>query len=122
MDTASIEPDGHMVAGEDEALAAVTVFQFGCAMPFGGAAAALQEVTPNQMRGQVTAIYLFAANMFGTGLGPTVVALATDHLFVNEMAVGRSIAVAMVFAGPIALLLLILALRPYREMLARVDF
>lgn len=98
-------------------IAAVTVFQFGCAMPFGGAAAALQEITPNQMRGQVTAIYLFVTNFFGIGLGPTLVALATDRLFRNDMALGNSIAATAVIAGPVALVLLVLALKPYRDTL-----
>lgn len=113
---------GGMASSGWSVLAAVAVFQFGCAMPIGGMAAALQEVTPNQMRGQVTAIYLFVANFFGIGLGPTLVALATDRLFRDEMALGSSIAVTAVIAGPIALLLLMLSLRPYREMLAKVDF
>lgn len=103
-------------------LMAVAVFQFGCAMPFGGAAAALQEITPNQMRGQVTAIYLFVTNFFGIGLGPTLVALATDHFFKDDMALGRSISLTAIFAGPLAILLLVLALKPYRQTLARVDF
>ena len=65
---------------------AVAVFQFGCAMPMGGgAAAALQEIAPNQMRGQVTAIYWFVTNFFGIGLGATLVALATDNFFKDEL-------------------------------------
>tara|TARA_R110001606_G_scaffold235685_4_gene383525 strand:- start:713 stop:2032 length:1320 start_codon:yes stop_codon:yes gene_type:complete len=103
-------------------IAAVAVFQFGCAMPFGAAAAALQEITPNQMRGQVTAIYLFTTNMFGIGLGPTLVALATDQLYNNDMAIGSSISTIAMFAGPLSVLLLYLALKPYREAFAKVDF
>ncbi len=103
-------------------LAAVAVFQFGCAMPFGAAAAALQEVTPNQMRGQVTAIYLFITNLFGIGLGPTLVALATDKLFGDDLALGSSISLTAVVAGPLAVALLYLARKPYRQTLAKADF
>jgi MFS family permease len=103
-------------------LAAVFVFQFGCAMPFGAAAAALQEITPNQMRGQVTAIYLFAANMFGIGLGPTVVALITDKVFHDDLALGNSIFVAIGISGPLALILLWFARSTYKKTLANVDF
>lgn len=103
-------------------LAAVFVFQFGCAMPFGAAAAALQEITPNQMRGQITAIYLFAANMFGIGLGPTVVALVTDKVFHNDLALGSSIFVVIGVSGPLALILLWFARSAYKKTLANVDF
>lgn len=103
-------------------LAAVFVFQFGCAMPFGAAAAALQEITPNQMRGQVTAVYQFTCNLFGIGLGPTLVALCTDHLFHDEAAVGHSIVLAIAISGPLALLLLWRARTSYRRTLAGLDF
>ncbi|MGE4304048.1 MAG: spinster family MFS transporter [Novosphingobium sp.] len=103
-------------------LAAVFVFQFGCAMPFGAAAAALQDITPNQMRGQVTAIYQFTTNMFGIGLGPTLTALFTDHLFRDEMALGSSLALSIGISGPVALVLLWIARGTYKRTLASVDF
>lgn len=103
-------------------LAAVFVFQLGCAMPFGAAAAAIQDITPNQMRGQVTAIYQFAANMFGIGLGPTLVALFTDHLFNNDLALGNSIVLAVAVSGPPAFLLLWTAHGAYKRTLADRDF
>jgi MFS family permease len=103
-------------------LVAVFAFQFGCAMPFGAAAAALQEITPNQMRGQVTAIYLFAANMFGIGLGPTLVALITDKVFHDDLALGKSICIAIGISGPLALILFWFARTAYKKTLADVDF
>jgi MFS family permease len=98
------------------------VFQFGCAMPFGAAAAALQEITPNQMRGQITAIYQFACNMFGIGLGPTLVALFTDHLFHSDLAIGKSIVLAIAISGPLAVMLLWRSRAPYRKTMANLDF
>ncbi|MES2493852.1 MAG: MFS transporter [Pseudomonadota bacterium] len=103
-------------------MAAIFVFQFGLALPFGSFAAALQDVTPNQMRGQVTAIYQFTANMFGIGLGPTVVALFTDHLFHDDLALGYSIVLTVAISGPIALALLWVGRRTYRRTIAGLDF
>lgn len=103
-------------------LAAIFVFQFGCAMPFGAAAAALQEITPNQMRGQVTAIYLFATNMIGLGLGPTVVALITDLVFHDDLALGQSIMVTIAASGPLAIILLLLARKNYVKTMETLDF
>jgi MFS family permease len=103
-------------------LAMVFLFQFGCALPFGAAAAALQDITPNQMRGQVTAIYQFSTNMFGIGLGPTVTALFTDHVFKDGLALGGSIAMTIGISGPVALLLLWVARGTYKRTLVGVDF
>lgn len=100
------------------ALGGVFAFLFACAMPFGGAAAAIQELTPNQMRGQISAIYLFALNLIGMGLGPTFVAWLTDHVFGRDDAIGQSLALAIAVSGPVAAVLLVLACRAYREAIA----
>lgn len=52
----------------------------------------LQTVTPANMRGQVSAIYLFTTNTIGLGLGPTAIAASTDHIFHNDQAIGWSLA------------------------------
>jgi MFS family permease len=98
------------------------LFLFGCAIPWGGAAAAVQEITPNQMRGQVSAIYLFFLSLVGMGVGPTVVAYFTDNLFGNDAAIGSSIALTIAITAPVSAVLLWLARRPYREALARIEF
>ncbi len=104
------------------ALALFAVFLFGCAMPWGCAAASIQEITPNQMRGQVSAIYLFFLSLIGMGLGPTLIASFTDYVFRSDLALGQSIALAVAIAAPLSALLLWLARRPYREALERADF
>ncbi len=106
----------------EPALALFGVFLFGCAMPWGSAVAALHEITPNQMRGQISAIHLFCLSLIGTGVGPTLVALFTDRLFKNDAALGSSIALTIAIAAPISALLLLMARRPYRQALERVDF
>ena len=104
------------------ALALFTLFLFGCAMPWGCAAASIQEITPNQMRGQVSAIYLLFLSLIGMGAGPTLVASFTDYVFRSDAALGQSIALAIGIAAPLSALLLWLARRPYREALERADF
>jgi MFS family permease len=104
------------------ALTLFGLFLFGCAMPWGGAAAAVQEITPNQMRGQLSAVYLFFLSLVGMGVGPTVVAYFTDNLFKSDAAIGNSIALTIAIAAPVSAVLLWLARRPYREALERVDF
>ena len=95
-------------------LAIFMVFVFSGSMPFGAAASAFQQITPNQMRGQVTAVYFFFLNLAGIGLGPTVVALVTDHVFHDDLAVRYSLVVVAAIAAPLSALLLWLSLRPFR--------
>ncbi len=79
--------------------------------------AALQLVTPNQMRGQVVAIFGFCANIFGMGMGPVVIALFTDFMFHDEAKLGLSIITATLVLKPIIVALYWLSLRGYREAL-----
>lgn len=81
----------------------------------GVAGAALQLITPNELRGQMTAVYFFIANLIGLGLGPTAVAAITDYVFRDPLALGWSIAVLAGVAGPLSALALFSGLRPYRS-------
>ena len=83
-------------------------------MPYGGAAAAFQEITPNRMRGQVSAIYLFWLNLAGIGLGPTFVAWISQAWFGGDLGISKGIAAVVAIAAPAGLLLFVLARAPYR--------
>lgn len=88
--------------------------------PFGVAAAAIQQVMPNPMRGQASAIYLFVVNLIGLGLGPTAVALITDKVFADENAIRYSLFIVSLAAHAMAALLLWAGLGPYRQSLDRL--
>lgn len=96
-------------------------FTFACSMPYGGAAAALQEITPNRMRGQVSALFLLGLNLFGIGLGPTIVALLTQELFKDDQQVGSSIMLLVLFTAPLSIFLLNKARAPYRAVMPAND-
>jgi len=51
-----------------------------------------QMVTPGEVRAQVAAMWLLVVNLIGIGFGPTSIALVTDYVLRDEMAVGHSIA------------------------------
>jgi MFS family permease len=93
-------------------------FIFFASFSVGCQAAALQEITPNQMRAQVSAIYLFVTNMIGIGFGPTFIAFFTDMIFKNDASVGYSMSIAVAFACPIGVFLFWRGLKPYRACLA----
>jgi MFS family permease len=107
-------PDAYMAV---TMVAISTVF---LSMPFGVAPAAVQEMMPNDMRGQASAVYLFVVNLIGLGVGPTAVALATDYVFKNDAAVGYSLLLVGSVAQAGALLLLWAGLAPYRRTLANL--
>ncbi|MGH9753634.1 MAG: spinster family MFS transporter [Blastocatellia bacterium] len=88
--------------------------------PWGAAAAAIQQMMPNTMRGQASALYLFTINLIGLGLGPTAVALMTDYVFRDEQAVNYSILVVSVAAQLSAAALLWAGLKPFLHSLDRL--
>ena len=82
--------------------------------------AALQLVTPNPLRAQMTAIYFFIGNLIANGLGPSIPALLADYLFVDPLKLGLALSWTTAVVVPLAGLLLFLGLAPYRASLARV--
>jgi MFS family permease len=106
------------------AAASLSVFAcylFAGAMPYGAAAAAFQHITPNRMRGQVSAIYLFWLNLAGIGLGPTLVAGISQWVFGGDMGISRAIATDVAIAAPLSALLFALTFAPYRRALQSAD-
>jgi len=89
-------------------------------MPFGVSAAAIQQMMPNEMRGQASALYLFVVNLIGLGLGPTAVALMTDYVFQDDKAVNYSLLIVGTAAHIGSAILLWLGLRPYLDSLTRL--
>ncbi len=98
-------------------LLAPSVFALG--MPFGAAPAAIVAIVPNQMRGQTTAVYLFIVNLIGLGIGPTAVALVTDYVFADDLALKWSMLIVGSVASLAAIALLAAGLKPYRETIQR---
>jgi MFS family permease len=86
---------------------------FSQGFPYGVATASLALVTPAELRGQVTAIYLMISNLVGLSLGPLLVALATDRLFGDDLAIGFSFALLPAIVSPVALAALLALYRPY---------
>ncbi|MEQ1516721.1 MAG: MFS transporter [Usitatibacteraceae bacterium] len=95
-----------------------TVFALG--MPFGAAPSAIVAIVPNQMRGQTAAVYLFIVNLIGLGVGPTAVALVTDYVFRDDLALRWSMLIVGTLANIAAIAFLASGLKPYRETIQRM--
>jgi len=107
-----------VVADSTTAIALFTAVTFLHYSHFGVAMAALQLATPGRMRGQVTAIALFAANLFGLGCGGSLVAALTDFVFADDLALRWSLAVVALVFYPLAATLIARGLASYRRVVA----
>jgi len=94
---------------------AMAIYIFLYSLPWGIAAAAIQLFTPNEFRAQLSALYLLAISITGLTIGPTSVALLTDHFFHDEQQVGLSIAIVCTVCLVGALAALLYGLKDYRE-------
>ena len=76
---------------------------------------AINQVTPNQYRAQVSAVYLFVVNALGLGVGPTLVPLVNDHFLHDPIKIRFSLFI-VVFCAALAAITLLLIVRPiYRQ-------
>jgi len=96
---------------------AIGVLIFFLTFPQGTNVAAFQLITPNQMRAQVSAVFMLLTNVFGLGLGATAVAVLTDYVFGVPDQVNYSLALFSLLIGTPALIWLIAGLKPYRQSL-----
>jgi MFS family permease len=69
---------------------------------YGAAVAALQFITPNRMRGVVSAMFLLANTLVGLAVGTALVAFLTDFVFHDDLALRYSLVVVVVLVCPIA--------------------
>jgi MFS family permease len=83
-------------------------------LPMGTVGAALTVIFPNQVRAQVSALYLFILNLGGLTLGPLLPGVFTDYVFRDPNMLGASIALTMAIAGAVMLTIYLATLRPYR--------
>ncbi|HEX8601371.1 MAG TPA: MFS transporter [Pseudoduganella sp.] len=77
------------------------------------APACIQEVCPNNMRGQAISVYLLIAGLLGIGLGPTLVALVTDRIFHDDARLHLAISATVLPTALAAIWLCWSGLRPF---------
>jgi MFS family permease len=87
---------------------------FFLSLAMGTSPAALQPIFPNQVRGQVSALYLFFLNLGGLGLGPLMPGLLNDRLFHNGQMIGSSLAITIGVSAVLMLAAFRMTYRSYR--------
>ena len=81
--------------------------------PSGPSLAAIQDITPNRLRGRMTALYYAVTNLVGLSLGTLLIGLMNDRLFPEPDGVARSIALLGAVMCPVGALIV------YRGAVAR---
>jgi len=100
-------------AGWTMLLAAPALFFL--ALPIGSSYAAIQLIFPNQVRGQVSALFLLILNMGGLSLGPLLPGLLNDYVFRNEKMIGPSLAITISAASVLMLCVFRAVYGPFRK-------
>jgi hypothetical protein len=75
----------------------------------------LHAITPNEMRGQVGAVFSLFNNVIGMVLGASMVAVLTDYVFRDPMAVGWSMATVALLVLPASAALLAWSMKHFRH-------
>ena len=96
-------------------VASVAAFQLIVTMLFVLFPTIVQMATPNRIRGQVSAIHLLICGLIGISLGPASIAVVTDYVFRDDLAVGHSIAIVGGCAHVLSALVLWLAIKPFKR-------
>ena len=82
--------------------------------------AAIQRITPNHMRGQVTAIYLFMFIVFGA-LGGQLIGSITQRVFHSDADLWKSIALTASLLTPLAAYSISRGIKPYGREVERLE-
>jgi MFS family permease len=81
--------------------------------------AAIQRITPNEMRGQVTAVYLFMFIVFGA-LGSQLIGSITQRVF-SDAELWKSIVLTASVLMPLAAFTISLGIKPYGREVTRLE-
>jgi MFS family permease len=82
--------------------------------------AAIQRITPNEMRGQVTAVYLFMFIVFGA-LGSQLIGTITQRVFGSDADLWKSIVLTASVLMPLAAFVISLGIKPYGREVVRLE-
>ena len=77
---------------------------------------AIHSITPNRMRAQIVALYLFVDATIVLGFGPTAIALFTDNVYQDESMLGFSMLSVMVLALTISFVSFFKVRKPFMSL------
>jgi MFS family permease len=96
-------------------LALIGVGYFFLVLPLGTLAASVQAIVPNQVRAQVSALFLFILNLGGLTLGPLLPGVFADYVFRDPKMIGTGLAITLASFGALLFVIISATRRPYRD-------
>ena len=81
--------------------------------------AAFQIVTPTELRGKMTALYLFIYSVVGVAFAPVITGFLSTYL-VGEGNIRMAMFLPPAIFGPISLIITLLGLKPYGREVERL--
>lgn len=112
---------GFLLSNPVAFLVCMTVLKLCCFSYVGYAAAAIQAISPQALRGRMAACYLLVLALIGNGAGPSLIAFLTEFVFHNPAKLGASISLCLAVLTPIALIAAWLGMKPMREAVALLE-
>lgn len=80
---------------------------------------ALNHVTPNQLRGQVVAVYTLFIGLVGVGVGAVAVGILSDYVFTGDKGIAPSLALVCAASGIAGIAALLAGRRSYQDAVRR---
>jgi MFS family permease len=96
-------------------VAALVGAVFCIGLPIGCGYAAVQLIFPNQARGLVSAMIIFAVALIGLGFGALLPGLLNDHLFHDPQRIGASMSITVFLACLLGIAAYFATVSPYRS-------
>lgn len=84
--------------------------------PSGPSLAAIQEITPNRLRGRMTALYYAVTNLVGLSVGTLLVGMMNDYVFPQPDGIAKSIALTGAMLCPLGALIIYQGARARRKL------
>lgn len=84
--------------------------------PSGPSLAAIQEITPNRLRGRMTAVYYAITNLVGLSFGSLFIGMLNDYVFPEPTGVAKSLALAAGLLCPAGALIVYQGARARRRL------
>ena len=93
----------------------IGVGYFFLVLPLGTLAACVQAIVPNQVRAQVSALFLFILNLGGLTLGSLLPGVFADYVFHDPKSIGTGLAITLALFGALLFVIVSATRRPYRH-------
>jgi len=109
-------PFAILFATQDNAFNALVFFALSYSFmvaPIAPAAAMLQEITPNRMRGMLSAFYLLIVSLIGLALGPLIVAFLNDTYFGGGVGIQKALLISIPAFNLLAATFYFVLIKPY---------